>query len=355
MKIKTAEGKTTVGKTLRNNSHAVLHLLRLLLMLLFCIGVYLAVAPITRHLFIVVFVPIYASICIFYSYLFLKSNPNSLVPSKDEIIEEVPAVISPIVVEVDTTNRCESPDSGLSVTNASTKPNSLPEGGFLSILPETLYGKATYMRSCFSNALRSRLYPVPPCAPPGSLLTDVDDSILTDEEDNLSQIPLTEDQLAIPDGSYSESERSNLSGTFKLVKSNNFDSFLKALGVSWTLRKAASLAKPVHTYTHEEDTFRVQIDGVIKGDTTFIINGPPVKSAIRHIKFLDKASYLDSGDGILVRKVAQNPAADDPTELMLRRILTSDKSQIILKSKAIYRDGSESLESEQIFQRQQGK
>jgi len=53
----------------------------------------------------------------------------------------------------------------------------------------------------------------------------------------------------------------------------------------------------------------------------------------------------------MVRKNSQNPAPGDPTELIVRRRLTSDKTQIILLSKAIYSDGSESLEAEQVFER----
>jgi len=160
----------------------------------------------------------------------------------------------------------------------------------------------------------------------------------------------TKEDSEVIDVSPSDLERKNLTGTFKLVKSNNFASFLKALDVPWAIRKAANVAKPVHIYTHVDDTFRVQIDSIIKGDTTYIINGPTIDSAIRHIKFVDRATYLDSGDGIVVRKIAQNPTPDGPIELIVKRRLLSDDTLVLL-SKAIYVDGSESLESEQFFER----
>jgi len=55
----------------------------------------------------------------------------------------------------------------------------------------------------------------------------------------------------------------SLTGKFKLTKSENFDEYMKALGVNLMLRKMASTATPVTEITQEGD------DWNIKTTTTF--------------------------------------------------------------------------------------
>lgn len=54
-----------------------------------------------------------------------------------------------------------------------------------------------------------------------------------------------------------------LCGKFKLVSSENFDEFMKAMGVNLVMRKAGSLAKPVVEIKQDGDYF------IIKTTTTF--------------------------------------------------------------------------------------
>ncbi|XP_055939652.1 fatty acid-binding protein-like isoform X2 [Argiope bruennichi] len=54
-----------------------------------------------------------------------------------------------------------------------------------------------------------------------------------------------------------------LCGKFKLVSSENFDEFMKAMGVNIVMRKAGSLSKPVVELKQDGDTF------ILKTTTTF--------------------------------------------------------------------------------------
>jgi len=144
----------------------------------------------------------------------------------------------------------------------------------------------------------------------------------------------------------------NLSGKYKLVHSHNFDKFLKAQKIPLLICKAVSATKPIHTYNHVGDSFRVQIDGFIKSDTTFQVDGPPTKSNIRHIEFLDYMTYLDDKTGIRTRKVAQNTPKNNPiSELIVTRHMSKSGKALIMTSKAIRKDGTESEEAVQTFMR----
>ncbi len=146
----------------------------------------------------------------------------------------------------------------------------------------------------------------------------------------------------------------NLSGKYKLVHNENFDQFLKALEIPALFRRAANAARPVHKYTHNGDTFRVQIEGIIKGDTTFTVYGPPTESTLKNNKFLDYVSYLEDKDGIVVRKVLQNrtsKGSDAVTELIVTRKLSKSGKKLYLISEAVQEDGVIRSTSVQTFLR----
>ncbi len=149
----------------------------------------------------------------------------------------------------------------------------------------------------------------------------------------------------------------NLSGTYKLVHNDNFDGFLKAIKVPALLRRAAVATRPMHVYTHNthEGTFRVQIEGIVKGDTTFVIAGTPTISSMRHLKFLDHVSYMEGKDGIVVRKVLQNRpknfTTEDTAEIIVNRELSLNGKKMILTSVAIGGDGNIIAKSIQTFLR----
>jgi hypothetical protein len=145
----------------------------------------------------------------------------------------------------------------------------------------------------------------------------------------------------------------NLSGKFKLIHNHNFDAFLKSQNIPFLLRNAANQSRPIHTLTHDVTTnsLRIQVDGITKGDTTFSIGGPPGSSSIRHLKFEDHVSYVNDGTAVQVRKVAKNAPPNGATELIVKRTLANNGHNLLLFSKALFEDGSESVEAIQTFRR----
>ena len=140
----------------------------------------------------------------------------------------------------------------------------------------------------------------------------------------------------------------NLTGTFKLAKNVDFDKFLEAQGVGWALRSAANKARPVHTITHRGRTLRIQITGIITGDTTYKIGGPPVTSQIRDRVFSDTVQYLDSKDGIRVQKQC---VSGGEGKILVTRQLSRCGSELTMRSKCVFEDGRESVEAVQTFER----
>jgi len=139
----------------------------------------------------------------------------------------------------------------------------------------------------------------------------------------------------------------NLSGSYKLVKNDNFDGFLEVQGVPWALRRAADAARPTHTITHSGKTITIQIRGIIESETTYQIDGPPVETNIRGRVFRDQMKYLDSGDGI---RVCKEGITEDYNVETIRQ-LSADKMSITMTSKAIFKDDRADVVCVQRFER----
>ncbi|XP_026146454.1 fatty acid-binding protein, brain-like [Carassius auratus] len=53
-------------------------------------------------------------------------------------------------------------------------------------------------------------------------------------------------------------------GTWKLVSSDNFDEYMKALGVGFTMRQVGSVTKPMHIISKEGDKVVVKTQSTLK-------------------------------------------------------------------------------------------
>lgn len=139
----------------------------------------------------------------------------------------------------------------------------------------------------------------------------------------------------------------NLSGSYKLIKNNNFDGILEAQGVPWALRRAADAARPTHTITHNGKSVTIQIQGIIESQTTYEIDGPPVETNVRGRVFRDQMKYLDSGDGIRVSK----EGVTENYNIETVRQLSADKMSITMTSKVLFKDERADVVCVQLFQR----
>ncbi|CAJ1950198.1 unnamed protein product [Cylindrotheca closterium] len=138
----------------------------------------------------------------------------------------------------------------------------------------------------------------------------------------------------------------DLTGTFKLIKNENFGPFLAAQGVPWALRGAANAARPTHKITHQGNMITIAIKGPLKSSSTYTIGGEPVPARIRGRRFEDSVSYIESGVCTTKR------ACDDGYVVKVDRVLSPDKNEIRMKSSVVFDDESkEKIESFQLFQR----
>lgn len=139
-----------------------------------------------------------------------------------------------------------------------------------------------------------------------------------------------------------------MTGSYKLIENINYQSFLAIQGVGWALRKAADSANTTHHITHNlaDDTFRLNIVGLVSSDVTYKINGPAKVNMIRHKRFSDQMTYLPEGDGIKVTKVNK----EENYTIEVCRRLSKDRSRITMEQKCVFDDGR-SEQAIQIFKR----
>ncbi|KAL3938735.1 MAG: hypothetical protein SGBAC_006408 [Bacillariaceae sp.] len=138
----------------------------------------------------------------------------------------------------------------------------------------------------------------------------------------------------------------DLTGTFKLIKNENFGPFLAAQGVPWALRGAANAARPTHKISHQGNLITISIQGPIQSSSTYTIGGEPVPAKIRGRRFEDSVAYIESGVCTTKR------ACDDGYTVKVERVLSSDKQEIRMKSTVAFDDEcKETIVSFQLFQR----
>lgn len=84
----------------------------------------------------------------------------------------------------------------------------------------------------------------------------------------------------------------DLTGSYKLVQSDNVDAFLAAQGVPWALRRLAVTATPLHHLIHSASTLTIKIEAPgFVSQTVYPINGPVVETNIRGRIFRDVVRY----------------------------------------------------------------
>jgi hypothetical protein len=141
----------------------------------------------------------------------------------------------------------------------------------------------------------------------------------------------------------------DLSGTFILVENHNFEAFLEAQGVPWALRSAANRTRPLHRITHKGNLLIIKFKGIPQ--TTYVLNGPTVPSAIRGRLFEDAASYTAEKDGVQILK----QSVEENYTIRLYWRLSEDKSTITLTLTVDFHDEREPVESIQMFERVESK
>ena len=104
----------------------------------------------------------------------------------------------------------------------------------------------------------------------------------------------------------------DLNGSFRVVDNHNFGEFLRIQGVPWFLCKAASKARPTHTFhlsTYSKLT--IQIKGIIESETDYTIGGPYTETSIRGRVFRDTVRYLYDGGGETENNNTNNSNTDN--------------------------------------------
>ena len=135
-----------------------------------------------------------------------------------------------------------------------------------------------------------------------------------------------------PEGKDIEPPLVDISGSYQLVKNENFEAFLATQGVPWALRGAANRARPKHIITQVGNAITIQIIGIIESTTTYIIGGPPNRSNVRGRIFEDSVTYLEDKSGIQTLKRAIN----DHYTITVVRQLSPDRSKLTLTSTATF-------------------
>ena len=184
-----------------------------------------------------------------------------------------------------------------------------------------------------------------------------------------------------------EDQPCNLSGAYKLVSLENFDTFLevqskKRICVASLLQSYEFVILTSYLNTHPSNIFGIRKEflGLFERqpslqsearpshhsqrqpnhnqnrrnhretETTYIINGPPVEIDIRGRIFCDQYTYLESGKGIKGIK----KAITENYDVYVQRFLSEDMQKLTLVStRVIFRDGDdrEPVECTQIFER----
>jgi len=135
----------------------------------------------------------------------------------------------------------------------------------------------------------------------------------------------------------------NFNGTFKRVKQEGMDDFLKAQGAPWAGRKALLAEKPSCTLTADGNSFRVVLKSFAASDTTFYIDADPVECKTKNTTFMDTATVVDGK--VVVTRV------NDDGKLVIERFLNEDGSKLTAVSTYTFNKDGKSVSMTHYFDR----
>lgn len=307
----------------------------------------------TRQILLRYFLPSLGGFILLYAVVFYRFK---LFPS---CCKQSKTVISPLPFEIiDTKNR-----STRSTTETSliTVPSDLTSNPFIATLPTWLKAPSIGLKGSFdtirdhvNGLMKVGVVSCKTATSTKEIISCRKLELTSSEPISLSQ-GVIEHTGPINDIEKGDFKPIDMSGTFVLIHSHNFDEFLQSQGVPWPIRKAVKMSKPVHTLTHVGNSIRIQIDGVTKGDVTYQIGGEPQVSKIRHLSFLDHVTYLDEGDGIQIRKIStsKTKSPNGATEMIVTRRIVENGSKMLLSTVAVFPETAQkdTIESVQTFQR----
>ena len=337
------------NSTVACNANTICTISTILVFIFIGVAIGLSISPDTRKLSLVIFLPLisvsFLSCLITMCWMGYNESNNAFIESTDFAIPEIKPSTS--TKSCDSDNDDDDDEEGLANTSETKEEN------LITILVPEIQSFITNTQKSFEESrdfLISKIFR--PAAEKCKPMTTATNTGLSVDDIYGSDVECCVDVHCLRD----EYGAINLTGTYKLVHNENFESFLAVFKVPRVFCKAADKARPQHKYTHLKDTFRVQIDGIVKGDTTFQLNnGPPSTSYIRSHKFLDYASYLDDKVGIVIRKVYQPSSKHShdcaAKEILVIRELSKNGKRMILTSKALDADGNEIAVAVQTFLR----
>ena len=105
---------------------------------------------------------------------------------------------------------------------------------------------------------------------------------------------------ASSDGAAARGDAPRLSGTWKLVESENYHAYLEAINVGKLLRGIIARAPTSQTIALRGDRVRIVTNGILKMDTTYAIGGAPIEVVVKGSVFLDSVRW--DGDALLLLK-----------------------------------------------------
>ena len=108
------------------------------------------------------------------------------------------------------------------------------------------------------------------------------------------------DGYASSDGAAARGDAPRLSGTWKLVESENYHAYLEAINVGKLLRGIIARAPTSQTIALRGDRVRIVTNGILKMDTTYAIGGAPIEVVVKGSVFLDSVRW--DGDALILLK-----------------------------------------------------